>query len=129
MRDEIIYPFPNFNGATVEVWERISNFIYWVCDYLSVLGLMLNLVSERGRCTEHFLGHFAGIVFHTKIRNVVRPCYLMEMTIPVTRSLLSYWFSLSAEEDIANAVLYLLSDKSDMITGTTLLVDGGAAIA
>ena len=25
--DEITYPFPNFNGCTVEVWERISNFI------------------------------------------------------------------------------------------------------
>ena len=24
---EINYPFPNFNGATVEVWEWISNFI------------------------------------------------------------------------------------------------------
>ena len=25
--DEITYPFPNFNSATVEVWEWISNFI------------------------------------------------------------------------------------------------------
>ena len=25
--DEITYAFPNFNGATVEVWELISNFI------------------------------------------------------------------------------------------------------
>ena len=25
--DEITYPFPNFNGVTVEVWEWISNFI------------------------------------------------------------------------------------------------------
>ena len=25
--DEITYPFLNFNGATVEVWEWISNFI------------------------------------------------------------------------------------------------------
>ena len=25
--DEIIFPFPNFNGCTVEVWEWISNFI------------------------------------------------------------------------------------------------------
>ena len=25
--DEIIYPFPYFNGATVEVWGWISNFI------------------------------------------------------------------------------------------------------
>ena len=26
MWDEITYPFPNFNGCTVEVWEWISNF-------------------------------------------------------------------------------------------------------
>ena len=25
--DEITYPFPNFNGGTIEVWEQISNFI------------------------------------------------------------------------------------------------------
>ena len=25
--DEITYLFPNFNGATVEVWELINNFI------------------------------------------------------------------------------------------------------
>ena len=25
--DEITYPFPNFNGFTVEVWQWISNFI------------------------------------------------------------------------------------------------------
>ena len=27
MWDEITYPFPNFNGGTVEVWEWISDFI------------------------------------------------------------------------------------------------------
>ena len=27
MWDEVIYPSPNFNGGTVEVWEWISNFI------------------------------------------------------------------------------------------------------
>ena len=27
MWDEITYPFPNFNGCTVEVWEWISHFI------------------------------------------------------------------------------------------------------
>ena len=25
--DEISYPFPNFNGATVEVWEWVRNAI------------------------------------------------------------------------------------------------------
>ena len=33
--DEITYPFPNFNGAAVDVWERISNFI------LHLLGMRL----------------------------------------------------------------------------------------
>ena len=39
--DEIIYPFPNFNSAAVEVWECIYYFIshWWACDYLSMLGL------------------------------------------------------------------------------------------
>ena len=39
--DETTYPFPNFNGGAVEVWERISNFITpcWACDYSSMLGL------------------------------------------------------------------------------------------
>ena len=27
MWDEMTYPFPNFNGCTVEVWEWINNFI------------------------------------------------------------------------------------------------------
>ena len=27
LRDEITYPFPNFNGCTVEVWEWVSKFI------------------------------------------------------------------------------------------------------
>ena len=27
MWDEITYPFPNFNGAAVDVWEWISDFI------------------------------------------------------------------------------------------------------
>ena len=49
--DEITYPFPNFNGCTVEVWEWISDFIpyfYNGCNYLSMLGLTLIHVSKRG---------------------------------------------------------------------------------
>ena len=42
---KIIYPFPNFNGKTVEDWEWT---FYWVLDYLSILGLKLNHVSKRG---------------------------------------------------------------------------------
>ena len=38
MWDEIIYPFPDFKGATTEVWELISNltplFIMDVIAYL-----------------------------------------------------------------------------------------------
>ena len=49
--DDITYPFPNFNGATVEVWEWINNIhpiLYWACDYLSMMGLKLIHVSRRG---------------------------------------------------------------------------------
>ena len=34
--DEIAYPFPNFNGAAVEVWEWISNFIpHFIMDVIT----------------------------------------------------------------------------------------------
>ena len=33
---EITYPFPNFNGSTVEVWEWISNFItHFIMDVIT----------------------------------------------------------------------------------------------
>ena len=39
--------------------------------------------------------------------------------------LLFFYFLTQGVEDVVNAVLYLLSDKSDMINGTTLPIDGG----
>ena len=50
MWDDITSPIPNFNSATVEVWEWISNFISHCSgyDYLSILGLNLIHVSKRG---------------------------------------------------------------------------------
>ena len=34
--EDITYPFPNFNGCTVEVCERISNFIlYFILDIVT----------------------------------------------------------------------------------------------
>ena len=27
MWDEIIYPFPNFNGETIDIWEEVGDFI------------------------------------------------------------------------------------------------------
>ena len=36
MWDEIIYPFPNFNGCTIEVWEWISNFTpHFIMDVIT----------------------------------------------------------------------------------------------
>ena len=39
---EITCPFPNFNGATVEVWEWISNFISHI-----IIDVKLNHVTKR----------------------------------------------------------------------------------
>ena len=36
--DEITYPFPNFNGCTVEVWEWMSSFIPHFIGYESWVG-------------------------------------------------------------------------------------------
>ena len=50
--DEIPYPFANFNGCTVEVWEWISNFIpHFVMNVITMLGLKLIHISKmRPRC-------------------------------------------------------------------------------
>ena len=46
---EITYPFPNFNGCTVEVWEWISNFIpHYIMDVITYLCLKLIPVSKKG---------------------------------------------------------------------------------
>ena len=69
--DEITYPFPNFNGAAIEVWKWISNFIPQftghAIDYLSMLRLKLNHVSERGttKCNKVNFVHNYWDVFHT----------------------------------------------------------------
>ena len=34
MWDDIIYPFPNFSGVDVEVWEWISNFISHITGHI-----------------------------------------------------------------------------------------------
>ena len=44
VRDEITYPFPNFNGATVEVWEWISNFIPHFLIYMIHLPIIISIV-------------------------------------------------------------------------------------
>ena len=53
---EMIYPFPNFNGATVEVWEWVHPRLYWSCDYLSMMGLKLNHVNKMD-LWHHFNHH------------------------------------------------------------------------
>ena len=49
MCDENTYPSSNCNGAAVEVWEWVSDFItlYWACDYLSMLWHKFTYVNAR----------------------------------------------------------------------------------
>ena len=57
--DYITYPFPNFNGTTVEIWEWISNIshIYNSCNYLSMPRLTLIHVNKRGLVEYKTLTH------------------------------------------------------------------------
>ena len=64
MWDEITYPFPNFKGGTVEVWDWIRNFI------------------------PHFIGHV--IAYHTLITvGVVAPCYALRHVLMFRPSVIS----------------------------------------
>ena len=57
--DEITYPFPNFNGAAVEVWEWKSNFMSLFNherNNFSVLWLKLIYASKRGPYCVIWLG-------------------------------------------------------------------------
>ena len=51
VRDEIPNPFPNFNGATIEVWERIKKIfphhMIWIITY-PFLDLSLPISVKRG---------------------------------------------------------------------------------
>ena len=53
--DEITYPFPNFNGATIEVWEGINDFIpHFLMDVITYpcWDLKLIHISKRGPGVE-----------------------------------------------------------------------------
>ena len=50
----IIYPFPNFNGGTVEVWEGISNFITHFTSCV-ITYLCRNLSDPTGMMPLHVL--------------------------------------------------------------------------
>ena len=48
--DKITYPFPNFNCATVQDWEWISNFTHFiehVITYAGIMGLKLNHIDKK----------------------------------------------------------------------------------
>ena len=45
--DKITYPFPNFNGCTVEVWEWMNNF-----THASLSGSRLGIVQQDDRVTK-----------------------------------------------------------------------------
>ena len=78
MWDEMTYPFPKFNGATVEVWEWISNFTHTLvaCDYLSMLRLKLNHVSKRG------LGNVVALLHYPLRTNGVSRHVNLHITLP-----------------------------------------------
>ena len=52
MWDEIVYPFPNFNGETVEVWEWKNNFIHallgmWLLTQCEVIHFLFTITQSQ----------------------------------------------------------------------------------
>ena len=70
--DESTYPFSNFNGCTVDVWNGLSNSTpHFIIDVIIayILGLNLNNVSERDPwiIPVSAKGRFNRDVFHYEI--------------------------------------------------------------
>ena len=58
MLGEITYPFPNFNGVAVEVWEWISNFSTHFSGHVS----KLNHITERAPCWRIYTNNLRIII-------------------------------------------------------------------
>ena len=89
--NEITYPFPNFHGCTVEVWECLSNFItyptlYNGCNYLSILRLKLFRVS-RMRPTS-----FGNLSYKTVTPTSTEPEWHAWLIQPVHRERQAVWY-------------------------------------
>ena len=81
VRDEITYPFQNFNGATIKVWQCNSPHISWECDYLSMLGLKSNHVSKRVKGAQDVRHEY---IFTTK-QTLLNHLICTYVTIPSVR--------------------------------------------
>ena len=58
--DEIIYSFPNFNGASLGMDKWFYPILYDGCTYLSLLGLKWNHVSIRSATMQSMDGKMQG---------------------------------------------------------------------
>ena len=94
---EITYPFPNFNGVAVEVWERINNFTpHFIMDIIDYPWHELNHVSKRGRSSPCRYIQNSQIIHAWNFYNcmimwqIVSPCFdAMPNLNP--RQLASWW--------------------------------------
>ena len=87
---EIFYPFPNFNGTTVEVWEwkLFHTTLHNECSYLSLLGFKLIHVRKEAQglcvvemhrvakyCCAWFFQSFRWLVLILKIASI--QCFVL----------------------------------------------------
>ena len=97
MRDEIIYPFLNFNGATVEAKEWISNFITHHCagNYL--------LIHVSKRDSRWILLKFTRTAW--KFVNIKSLCHYVKIFVLITKKCY----------DLVNDVMFQYSDRNHHI--------------
>ena len=102
VRDEITYPFQNFDGCTVEVWERISNFItgVWLFIHTEIKvdpckhhlkGLII--VSHCYRCINLPISHKSCHVFLNVIHFFVTGFFCFNSKIIFLQCLGCWWIS------------------------------------
>ena len=97
--DEITYPFPNFNGCTVEVWEWVSNFVpHFVMDLITYPCWDWSETTFSKK-EPHMISHF----------NSLKPCHLFSAK-PLPEPMLLTFCQLDPWEQTSLKLLYFFQN-------------------
>jgi len=116
--------------TSLSVKQPIADLVYSNVARSGVVALMRSLANEFGRDGITFNNVAPGYTVTERLKEIAH--HRAQAEGQTTGEILKRWAQdpaagrLALPEEIADAVVFLASDRAAMITGQTLLVDGGA---
>jgi 3-oxoacyl-[acyl-carrier protein] reductase len=116
--------------TSLSVKQPIPDLVYSNVLRSGVVALMRSLANEFGRDGITFNNVAPGYTLTDRLKSIAH--HRAQAESVTTGEILERWAKepaagrLALPEEVADAVVFLASDRASMITGQTLLVDGGA---